>query len=214
MELRHVGAGNFRHSQTPQCGQDEASEVAAIFLCRTRFQSHRDMLLVEAVSQIVDRGGIAFCRMIGCGIFAVLDGGDDGDRLGARLITGQRRAGTEAHGHGSLILHLGLVFDHHDAGEDARAAAEVVLRAEGRQPAKPENPVQPSNAEIEDDFDLTEDDNDIVIAAEPPVIAPIAPRPRSSQNSARAIGTTEITQGNINNDRIYRKRCGRPVVSA
>ena len=51
---------------------------------------------------------------------------------------------------------------------------------------------------IEDD-----NDNDIVIAAEPPVVAPIAPRPWSSQNSARAIGTTEITQGNIDNDHIY-----------
>ena len=27
---------------------------------------------------------------------------------------------------------LGLVFHHHDAGEDARAAAEVVLKAEQR----------------------------------------------------------------------------------
>ena len=64
---------------------------------------------------------------------------------------------------------------------------------------------QPSRAEIEDYFDLIEDDNDndIVIAAEPPVVAPIAPRPWSSQNSARAIGTTEITQGNIDNDHIY-----------
>ena len=45
--------------------------------------------------------------------------------------------GNGGHGLGSLKLHLGLVFDHHDAGEDARAAAEVVLCAEGRQPAKP-----------------------------------------------------------------------------
>lgn len=30
----------------------------------------------------------------------------------------------------NLKQHLGLIFDHHDAGEDARAAAEVVLCAE------------------------------------------------------------------------------------
>lgn len=35
------------------------------------------------------------------------------------------------HGLARLKQHLGLVFDHHDAGEDACAAAEVVLRAEG-----------------------------------------------------------------------------------
>jgi DNA polymerase-3 subunit epsilon len=35
------------------------------------------------------------------------------------------------HGLASLKGHLGLSFEHHDAGEDARAAAEVVLRAEG-----------------------------------------------------------------------------------
>ncbi|MFW2543122.1 exonuclease domain-containing protein [Primorskyibacter sp. 2E107] len=34
------------------------------------------------------------------------------------------------HGLASLKTHLGLNFRHHDAGEDARAAAEVVLRAE------------------------------------------------------------------------------------
>ncbi|WP_136441897.1 exonuclease domain-containing protein [Pacificoceanicola onchidii] len=34
------------------------------------------------------------------------------------------------HGLASLKQYLGLSFRHHDAGEDARAAAEVVLRAE------------------------------------------------------------------------------------
>lgn len=38
--------------------------------------------------------------------------------------------GNGGHGLASLKHHLGLRFEHHDAGEDARAAAEVVLRAE------------------------------------------------------------------------------------
>lgn len=38
--------------------------------------------------------------------------------------------GNGGHGLASLKGHLGLSFEHHDAGEDARAAAEVVLRAE------------------------------------------------------------------------------------
>lgn len=31
----------------------------------------------------------------------------------------------------SLKTHMGLSFDHHDAGEDARAAVEVIFLAEG-----------------------------------------------------------------------------------
>jgi len=40
--------------------------------------------------------------------------------------------GNGGHGLGHLKTALGLDFRHHDAGEDARAAAEVVLRAEKR----------------------------------------------------------------------------------
>jgi len=51
-------------------------------------------------------------------------------------VTVARRAwpelrGNGGHGLASLKGHVGLSFDHHDAGEDARAAAEVILRAEG-----------------------------------------------------------------------------------
>jgi DNA polymerase-3 subunit epsilon len=38
--------------------------------------------------------------------------------------------GNGGHGLGHLKTALGLSFQHHDAGEDARAAAEVVLKAE------------------------------------------------------------------------------------
>lgn len=40
--------------------------------------------------------------------------------------------GNGGHGLGHLKKQLGLSFAHHDAGEDARAAAMVVLRAEDR----------------------------------------------------------------------------------
>ncbi|WP_232829276.1 3'-5' exonuclease [Tropicimonas sp. IMCC34043] len=40
--------------------------------------------------------------------------------------------GNGGHGLANLKQRLDLRFDHHDAGEDARAAAEVVLRAERR----------------------------------------------------------------------------------
>ncbi|PRY86140.1 exonuclease domain-containing protein [Donghicola tyrosinivorans] len=39
-------------------------------------------------------------------------------------------SGNGGHGLASLKAYLGLRFEHHDAGEDARAAAEVVLLAE------------------------------------------------------------------------------------
>ncbi|MCF2905372.1 exonuclease [Octadecabacter sp. CECT 8868] len=41
--------------------------------------------------------------------------------------------GAGGHGLANLKKHLGLKFHHHDAGEDARAAATVVLRAEDTQ---------------------------------------------------------------------------------
>ncbi len=63
--------------------------------------------------------------------------------------------GNGGHGLGHLKRALGLEFDHHDAGEDAKAAAMVVLRAEHRTglefetlcaktatPRKPSRPVQ------------------------------------------------------------------------
>lgn len=40
--------------------------------------------------------------------------------------------GNGGHGLGHLKARLGLRFEHHDAGEDARAAALVVLQAEAR----------------------------------------------------------------------------------
>ncbi|NTF55042.1 3'-5' exonuclease [Agrobacterium rhizogenes] len=44
--------------------------------------------------------------------------------------------GNGGHGLSSLKQHLGLRFTHHDAGEDARASAEVVLRAERQSPGQ------------------------------------------------------------------------------
>jgi DNA polymerase-3 subunit epsilon len=40
--------------------------------------------------------------------------------------------GNGGHGLGNPKTYLGLNFEHHDAEEDARAAAEVVLHAERR----------------------------------------------------------------------------------
>ncbi|MBW0159506.1 3'-5' exonuclease [Sinorhodobacter sp. B57] len=114
--------------------------------------------------------------------------------------------GNGGHGLASLKQHLGLVFDHHDAGEDARAAAEVVLRAEGVQPVRAQVLVQAGMAPTadEEDFDLIEDASDIVIAAAPePKVAQIPLDPISHRDAGHHIGTAEITQGNIDNNHIY-----------
>lgn len=65
-------------------------------------------------------------------------------------VTVAHRAWPELKGNGglgltSLKIYLGLLFVHHDAGEDARAAAEDVLLAEGaRAPRKPSRLEEPS----------------------------------------------------------------------
>jgi DNA polymerase III epsilon subunit-like protein len=113
--------------------------------------------------------------------------------------------GNGGHGLASLKQHLSLIFEHHDAGEDARAAAEVVLRAEGVQPVLTQRPVQAGRDRIADDedFNLLEESDDIIIVIPEPAAAPMSPRPISSQHAKRHIGTTEITQGNIDNNHIY-----------
>lgn len=70
--------------------------------------------------------------------------------------------GNGGHGLGNLKRHLRLRFEHHDAGEDARAAAEVVILAEGRQPVTPQPFARKARVPVDDpeDFDLIEADPD------------------------------------------------------
>jgi DNA polymerase III epsilon subunit-like protein len=113
--------------------------------------------------------------------------------------------GNAGHGLASLKQHLGLMFEHHDAGEDARAAAEVVLRAEGVQPVRIQPSVQTAYTAIaeEDDFDLIEDSGATVEIVHEPLAAPMRSDAIPHQHTGRHIGTTEITQGNIDNNHIY-----------
>ncbi|WP_245947492.1 exonuclease domain-containing protein [Jannaschia seohaensis] len=54
----------------------------------------------------------------------------DSVRVARRAWPELRRPHGTGHGLASLKRHLGLTFRHHDGEEDARAAAEIVLRAE------------------------------------------------------------------------------------
>jgi DNA polymerase III subunit epsilon len=113
--------------------------------------------------------------------------------------------GNGGHGLASLKQHLGLAFEHHDAGEDARAAAEVVLRAEGAQPVRTLIPVQTRRIATrdDDDFNLIEDNDDTVKVVREPLATPMLSNEIPRQHAERHIGTTEITQGNIDNNHIY-----------
>ena len=113
--------------------------------------------------------------------------------------------GNGGHGLASLKQHLGLVFEHHDAGEDARAAAEVVLRAEGVPAVRREPSVSKRRIAILDneDVDLIDDSDDTVMFAFEPAVASMSSDPIPRQDAARHIGTTEIKQGNINHSHIY-----------
>ncbi|MBK5928422.1 hypothetical protein CCR87_13955 [Rhodobaculum claviforme] len=64
----------------------------------------------------------------GCGIEVPALRWSDSVRIARRAWPELK--GNGGHGLGNLRKVLGLTFDHHDAGEDARAAALVVLHAE------------------------------------------------------------------------------------
>lgn len=108
--------------------------------------------------------------------------------------------GNGGHGLSSLKSHLGLEFNHHDAGEDARAAAEVVLRAEAKQPR--EEAIQLLDREIENckTFEIVSKRQDATNHHRAPTSASIS---SSGGLGVRRIGTSEITQGNIDNNHIY-----------
>lgn len=119
-------------------------------------------------------------------------------------VTVARRAwpelkGKGGHGLASLKGYLGLSFDHHDAGEDARAAAEVVLHAEDAKAV-----VSHSNAFEVDDFDVIEEFSEgpsprtkMAGSGRSPILDDGQPEGR------KLIGVTVLTKGNINNNHFY-----------
>ena len=117
-------------------------------------------------------------------------------------VTVARRAwpelkGSGGHGLASLKVHLDLDFEHHDAGEDAGAAAEIVLLAERASRA-----VGPVAVVPDDEIDVLERVDTMPQAAsasEPPLPS----RPVACAGSARPIGSVPLTQGNLNNSHFY-----------
>lgn len=113
--------------------------------------------------------------------------------------------GNGGHGLASLKHHLGLAFEHHDAGEDARAAAEVVLLAEGVQSICMQSSVQANKIPAADNelLDLIDESDDITIAVPAESAALLLEVQASHQSPSHLIGMTEITEGNLKNNHIY-----------
>lgn len=85
--------------------------------------------------------------------------------------------GNGGHGLASLKQYLGLSFEHHDAGEDARAAAQVVLHAERGTPGQPED--------------------DSVLEKEIDIAAPLSDGPVPT--GVTVLGRAILTEGGIRN---------------
>lgn len=97
--------------------------------------------------------------------------------------------GCGGHGLASLKTHLGLTFEHHDAGEDARAAAQLVLRAEKRGLASKcanGGRLEVKNASAERTHNGIRN-------------APVA-------ESGRVIGRSTLTLGNLKNNHFYLRK--------
>ncbi|AXI48759.1 hypothetical protein C1J03_05390 [Sulfitobacter sp. SK012] len=101
--------------------------------------------------------------------------------------------GNGGHGLGSLKKFLGLTFEHHDAGEDARAAAEVVLYAEGKAPLPPADKV----LDDDDRFDVIENDAVTELSCQSK-----SEGAKEFKTSGRIVGRATLTQGSIKNNYI------------
>ena len=93
--------------------------------------------------------------------------------------------GNGGHGLASLKAFLGLEFEHHDAGEDARAAAQVVLLAE-----RWSGSMAKTSDDVLDDADT---------APAPPAHSHLLDVPTTGS----VVGRSVLTQGNINNSHFY-----------
>lgn len=103
--------------------------------------------------------------------------------------------GRGGHGLASLKAYLGLSFEHHDAGEDARASAEVVLHAEAGAPVPGGVKVRTEVDDVIEDFD-----EGCEVSEEPKPTLAASP---AFEIGSRVIGRSEITDGNIKNNHIY-----------
>jgi DNA polymerase-3 subunit epsilon len=99
--------------------------------------------------------------------------------------------GNSGHGLASLKQYLDLQFAHHDAGEDARACAEVVLRAEE------ELMLRAQESRADSSPSVTREQVKPKVAEARPIDF------EGDGKRGRLLGTTEITDGDIRKNHIY-----------
>lgn len=117
-------AGNTRlHGIDAQTVKGAPTFAAALPRLRTLLEAHP---LVQH-SRFDEKAFDAACKLAG---IPVLKSAWTDSVVVARKAWPELR-GNGGHGLGNLKTVLGLEFRHHDAGEDARAAAQVILKAEG-----------------------------------------------------------------------------------
>ncbi|WP_246849443.1 3'-5' exonuclease [Rubellimicrobium arenae] len=100
--------------------------------------------------------------------------------------------GNGGHGLASLKARLNLSFQHHDAGEDARAAAQVVLLAEAGRRIVVASGHGDSASDVLENFEET-----------PNLSAGTSTVATNRSPTAKLIGRTTLTAGNIRNNHIY-----------
>ncbi len=96
VELRDIRPRDPRDRQLPQCRQDEALQVTAVFLRCAGFHADGDMLPVEPLRQFLDRDRLAPGVAFGGGIFTIAGSRNDGDGPSASLLAGQHCVWPEA----------------------------------------------------------------------------------------------------------------------
>ncbi len=97
MELGDVGPGDVGDRQPTEGRENEALQVAAVLLGRACLHPDRDVLLVEAVRQLLDRDDLPSSVTFGGRVLPVLCSGNDGDGAGSGLLAGEDGAGAKAH---------------------------------------------------------------------------------------------------------------------
>ena len=125
--LYYSWSKEFRDRQSTEGREDETLQVATVLLCGACLHADRDVFLVEAVSEFLDRDGLPPGVTFGGRVLAVLGCCNDGDRLVPDLLTGQDSAGSEADApgpaSGSILHDVALAT----AGQDAEPEAGDVV---------------------------------------------------------------------------------------
>lgn len=97
VQLRDVGPRDLGYTMTSQRRQDRQLQEAAISFCGALLDPQRHMFVVEAVGEFLDGGGPPVGVPSGRRVIATPGGGNDRDRPGTRLLTGQHRGRAETY---------------------------------------------------------------------------------------------------------------------